>query len=62
MAARRRIIAAQVSPDLVNVFSGRTVEGVMGATLAGTLLFYLLQAHLHSDFERHRSGSAENLR
>jgi hypothetical protein len=47
---------------LVNVFSGRTVEGVMGATLAGTLLFYLLQAHLHSDFERHRSGSAENLR
>jgi hypothetical protein len=50
------IIATQVLADLVNVSLGRIVEGVIGATLAGALLFYLLKAHVRRTFERRRSG------
>jgi len=36
------IIATQVLGDLVNVFMGDFVRGVVGVTIAGALLFYLL--------------------
>ena len=45
------IIAIQVLGDLVNVFLGRVVEGGIGVTIAGVLLFYLLRAKVRAVFE-----------
>ena len=45
------IIAIQVLGDLVNVFLGRVVEGGIGVTIAGALLFYLLRAQVRAVFE-----------
>ena len=45
------IIAIQVLGDLVNVFLGRVVEGGIGVTIAGALLFYLLRAKVRAAFE-----------
>ena len=47
------IIATQVLGDLANVFRGRVVESGIGATIAGALLFYLLQDPVRSAFGRH---------
>lgn len=46
------IITIQVLGDLANVFLGRIVEGAMGATIAGVLLFYLLRVPMRSALER----------
>jgi len=46
------IIATQVLGDLVNVVLGHMVEGGIGATIAGALLFYLLQYPVRSAFAR----------
>lgn len=40
------VIATQVLGDLVNVFLGDAVRGVMGFSIAGALLFYLLRAEV----------------
>ena len=45
------IIAIQVLGDLVNVFLGRVLEGGIGVTIAGALLFYLLRAKVRSVLE-----------
>ena len=45
------IIATQVLGGLVNVFLGRVVEGVIGGTIAGALLVYLLRAKVRAVFE-----------
>ena len=46
------IIATQALGDLVNVSRGRIVEGGIGATIAGAVLFYLLQDPVRSAFGR----------
>ena len=49
------IIATQVLGDLVNVSIGRIVEGGIGATIAGALLFYLTRDPVRCAFGRHGS-------
>jgi hypothetical protein len=44
------IIAMQVLGDLVNLFSGRVVEGGLGVAIAGALLLYLLSANVKAVF------------
>lgn len=44
------IVAIQVLGDLVNVVLGRIVEGGIGATIAGALIFYLLGSPVRSAF------------
>ncbi|MGA3324128.1 MAG: hypothetical protein ABSF45_06620 [Terriglobia bacterium] len=48
------IIATQVLGDLVNVFMGDFVRGVVGATIAGALLFYLLRPQIRAAFRTSR--------
>jgi hypothetical protein len=50
------LIATQVLGNLVNILQGRIVEGGTGVTLAGALLFYLLQTKVRSVFESHASS------
>jgi uncharacterized membrane protein (DUF2068 family) len=44
------IIAIQVSGDLVDVFRGDIVQGAIGFTIAGGLLFYLLRSEVRAAF------------
>ena len=44
------IIAAQILGDLVNLFTGRLLEGSIGIAAAGALLFYLLRATVRASF------------
>jgi hypothetical protein len=44
------IIGTQVLGDLVNIFLGRVVEGVVGVTIAGTLLFYVIRPRVRATF------------
>ena len=46
------VIAIQVLGDLVNAFSGRAVEGAIGVTIAGLLLFYLTRPQVRAAFDR----------
>jgi hypothetical protein len=45
------VIATQVLGDLVNAFSGRVVEGAIGVTIAGLLLFYLTRQQVRAAFK-----------
>lgn len=45
------IIAVQVAGDLVNAVRGRIFEGLIGATIAGGLLFYLLRPSVRELFQ-----------
>ena len=45
------VIAAQVLGDLLNAFSGRVVEGAIGVTIAGLLLFYLTRPQVRAAFK-----------
>ena len=49
------VIAAQVLGDLVNIFLGRIVEGGIGTSIAGALLFYLLRDPVRSAFSPNES-------
>ena len=49
------VIAAQVLGDGVNICLGRFVEGGIGATVSGALLFYLLRDRVRSAFGHGRS-------
>lgn len=49
------LVTTHVLGDLVNVFVGRIIEGGIGATIAGALLFYLLRAPMRAAFE-HRGS------
>jgi hypothetical protein len=51
------IIATQVLGDLVNVLIGRFVEGGIGVTIAGALLFYLLRPAVRGAFRSEKSLS-----
>jgi hypothetical protein len=44
------IIATQVLGNLVNIFMGDLLRGVIGFLIAGALLFYLLRPRLRSAF------------
>jgi len=44
------IIATQILGDLVNLFTGRLLEGGIGVAAAGALLFYLLRATVRASF------------
>lgn len=45
------LMAAQFLADVVNVFSGHSVEGVIGVAIAGALLLYLLRREVKNFFE-----------
>ncbi len=45
------VIAIQVLGDLVNAFSGRAVDGAIGVTIAGLLLFYLTRPQVRAAFD-----------
>jgi hypothetical protein len=45
------IISTQILGDLMNLFMGRLLEGVIGVAAAGALLFYLLRARVPSSFQ-----------
>jgi len=45
------VIATQVLGDLLNAFSGRVVEGAIGVTIAGLLLFYLTRPQVRAAFK-----------
>jgi hypothetical protein len=44
------IIVTQIAGDLVNLYLGHVIEGAMGVTVAGALLFYLLRPPLRDVF------------
>ena len=46
------IIATQVLGNLMNIFLGRIVEGAIGITIAGALIFYLLRSEVRAAFAR----------
>ena len=46
------IIATQILGDIANIISGRMVEGLIGATLAGALLTYLFAAPIRTGFQK----------
>jgi len=48
------IIATQVLGDLVNVFMGNFVRGVVGVTIASALLYYLLRPKVRASFRTSR--------
>lgn len=48
------IIATQVLGDLVNIFMGDFVRGMVGVTIAGALLFYLLKPQIRAAFRTSR--------
>jgi hypothetical protein len=48
------LIAGQVIGNVVGIFQGRLIEGVVGFTIAGALLFYLLGAKVRAAFGRGR--------
>jgi hypothetical protein len=44
------IIATQLLGDSVNIFFGRIVQGMVGVTMAGMLLFYITRANVRAAF------------
>lgn len=44
------IISVQAAGDLVNAIRGRIFEGLIGVTIAGALLFYLLRPSVRAVF------------
>lgn len=44
------VIATQVLGDIVNAASGNLLQGLVGATIASALLFYLLRPAVRSAF------------
>jgi hypothetical protein len=44
------IIAIQILGDITNVFSGRIIQGVVGVTIAGALLFYMTRPSTRACF------------
>ena len=44
------IIGTQVLGNLVSIFLGRIVEGVLGFTIAGALLLYIIRPDVRSTF------------
>lgn len=50
------IIAAQVAGDLVNLLLGHAVEGAIGVTVAGALLFYLFRTPVRAVFRTASPG------
>ncbi len=44
------IIGTQVLGDFVNIFLGRTIQGLVGVTIAGALLFYITRPHARAAF------------
>jgi hypothetical protein len=55
------IIATQILGNLVNVILGRVVEGAIGITIAGALLFYLLRSEVRGAFSN-SDASSESLK
>lgn len=53
------IIVTQVLGNFVNIFMGRVVEGAIGVTIAGALLFYLRRTDVRAAFP---SSNASNIR
>lgn len=49
------IIATQVLGDLANVFMGNLIRGLVGVTIAGALLLYLLRPQVKAAFRTTRS-------
>ena len=49
------LIGTQVLGNLVNMSMGNFIEGAIGITIAGALLFYLTRAKVRSFFERQPS-------
>jgi hypothetical protein len=45
------VIGTQVLGDLLNASSGRVVEGAIGVTIAGLLLFYLTRPQVRAAFK-----------
>jgi hypothetical protein len=44
------IIGTQIAGDFFNLYLGRVIEGAIGVTVAGGLLFYLLSAPVRAAF------------
>jgi hypothetical protein len=44
------IIGTQVLGDFVNIFSGRPVQGMLGVSIAGALLFYITRPFVRAAF------------
>jgi hypothetical protein len=55
------IIATQILGNFVNVILGRVVEGAIGITIAGALLFYLLRSEVRGAFSN-SDASSESLK
>src|ERR1700686_611130 len=53
------IIAIQIVGDLVNIFLGCTIEGAIGVTVAGALLFYLFQTPVRAVFRTTSPGKED---
>jgi hypothetical protein len=48
------VIGTQVSGDLVNIFLGRILEGIVGVAIAGALFLYLLRAKVRAVFDKNK--------
>jgi len=46
------LVASQVVGGLVHIILGRIAEGVVGLTISGALLFYLLRGKVRAEFAR----------
>jgi hypothetical protein len=44
------IVATQVLGDFVNIFLGHTLQGGIGVTIAGILLFYMARRNVRTNF------------
>ena len=44
------IIGTQVLGDVTNIFYGRIIQGVVGVTIAGALLFYVTRPYVRAIF------------
>jgi hypothetical protein len=44
------IIGTQVLGDVTNIFYGRIIQGVVGVTIAGALLFYMTRPYVRASF------------
>lgn len=53
------IIAAQGLGDLISIFMGHFVRGAAGVTIAGGLLFYILQPEVRAAFPARRAAFRE---
>jgi hypothetical protein len=45
------VVAIQILGGLVNILQGHAIEGEIGITIAGALLFYLLQENVRGAFD-----------